>query len=336
MLAAVLLIGGCARFDDRLDQEFTPAPDPGMLDAAPPAPRPGAPSFSAPGGGTTTAAPEEPGPCTDPDPAVVATCLEATSAVAGLGSEALLVETGGRALVVAPEVDPVEFGRVDVRGGRVVAVAPSPDFDQDRIVYALVVGGGDSRIEKLARGQTSRTVAELPPADGGGLVYDGDVLTVGVGDRLLSFPDYRGIGTAGRPEVVAGGLGEIRGVCRGHDGVFVTATTDRGIVVRDADDVMWTWPDQREVGGCVATEDALAVALPGARRVDVLPLAGSGPRGEPEPLAEGTYGRLTGLAVVADGVLMSTTTNTDGGEPVPTDDRAVVLPLSGGGADSRV
>ena len=51
---------------------------------------------------------------------------------------------------------PEEFGRVDPRAGRVVAIAPSPDFAQDRLVYLLVVGDGPTRVERLARGDAAR------------------------------------------------------------------------------------------------------------------------------------------------------------------------------------
>jgi len=153
----------------------------------------------------------------------------------------------------------------------------------------------------------------------------------------VRFPDFRGIGRAGAPQVVASDLGDVRGLCLADGATYVTALTPRGAVVRNARSVVWTWPDQREVGGCVATAEALGVALPAAARADVLPLAGGGPGGEPQPVGEKTYGRLTGLGVVADGLMLATTTNKDGGAPVPTDDRAVLLPLqASGGADSKV
>lgn len=335
LVVLAMAIAGCARFDDRLDAPFTPAPGPGA-GAAPPSSPPGIPpptSTPAPGGSEP---PAETGPCVDPDPAVIATCLDPAVAVTGLGEKALVAEATGGVKIVSVDAPPEEFGRVDPRGGRVTAVAPSPDFAQDRLVYLLVVGDGPSRVERLARGDTPRTVAELAPAQSGGLAFVNDVLTVGVGPELLTFPGFTGIGLAENPEVVARDLGQISALCTHQDDLYLSAVTDRGAVIRTADRVIWTWPDQRSAGGCAAAEDAVALALPDAERADTLPLSGGAARGQPEALAEGRYGRITGLAVVGDGVLLGGTTNKRGGSPVPTDDRAVILPQSGGGgSDAR-
>lgn len=272
----------------------------------------------------------------DPDPAVIATCLGPALAVAGLGDGALVAESTGAVRIVSPDADPEEFGRVDPRGGRVAAVAPSPDFAQDRLVYLLVVGDGPSRVERLARGDAPRTVAELAPAESGGLAFVADVLTVGVGSELVRFPSFTGIGRAERPEVIARDLGGIQALCVHDDEVYLSTVTDRGAALRAPDRMVWTWPDQRSAGGCAAGEGTLAIALPDAERVDTLQTAGGAARGQPEALAEGRYGRLTGLTMVGEGILLAGTTNTAGGSPVSTDDRAVILPDAGGGGDARM
>ncbi|WP_216693190.1 oxidoreductase [Dietzia psychralcaliphila] len=335
VVVLAVAMAGCARFDDRLEAPFTPAPGPGM-GAAPPSSPPGIPPPSSPPSPGEPEATPERGPCVDPDPAVIATCLEPAVAVAGLGEKALVAESTGGVKIVSVDAPPEDFGRVDPRGGRVAAVAPSPDFAQDRLVYLLVVGDGPSRVERLARGDAPRTVAELAPAETGGLAFVDDVLTVGAGSELVRFPGFRGIGLAEDPEIVARDLGQINGLCTHLSDLYLSAVTDRGAVIRTADQVIWTWPDQRSAGGCAAAEDSLAVALPDAERADVLPLAGGAARGQPEALAEGRYGRITGLASVGDGVLLGGTTNKRGGSPVPTDDRAVILPQTGGGGgDAR-
>lgn len=334
ILVLALAVAGCARFDDRLDQPFTPAPGPGM-GAGPPAPPPDAgPPLTSPGPREPDRTPET-GPCVDPDPAVIATCLDPAVGVAGLGERALVAESTGAITLVSPDADPEEFGRVDPGAGRVVAAVPSPDFDQDRLVYVLVVGDGPTRVERLARGDTPRTVAELPEADSGGLAFVDTVLTVAAGSELVRYPDFTGIGRAENPEVIGRGLGRVQALCHHRDELYLTALTDRGVVVRSPERVVWTWPGQRSVGGCAATPDALAVALPDAERVDTLGTAGGVARGEPEPLAEGRYGRLTGLATVGEGLLLAGTTNREGGAPGPTDDRAVILPDAGGSGDAR-
>ena len=335
LLVLAVAMSGCARFDDRLDAPFTPAPGPGAGAAPPSTPSGPPPAPSTPPSGEPGPPPET-GPCVDPDPAVIATCLEPAVAVAALGERAVVAESTGGVKIVSPDDDPEDFGRVDTGGGRVAAVAPSPDFAQDRLLYLLVVGDGPTRVERLARGDTPRTVAELAPADSGGLAFVDEVLTVGVGDELLRFPGFTGIGRADAPEVVARDLGRVRGLCVHGDDLFLSTVTDRGATVRTADRVVWTWPDQRTAGGCAATESSIAVALPDALRVDTLQTAGGAARGQPEPLAQDRYGRLTGLAAIGGGVLLAGTTNKSGGSPVPTDDRVVVLPQSGGGGDARV
>lgn len=335
LLVLALAVSGCARFDDRLDHPFTPAPGPGMGAEPPPAPPGSPPPQTSPRSDETDPAPET-GPCVDPDPAVIATCLDPVVGVAGIGERALVAETTGAVSFVAPDADPEEFGRVDPGAGRVAAAVPSPDFDQDRLVYLLVVGDGPTRVERLARGDTPRTVAELPAADSGGLAFIDTVLTVGVGSELVRFPGFTGIGRAEDPEVIGSDLGRIQALCTDGDDLYLSTLTDRGAVIRSPETVVWTWPDQRAAGGCAATQDTLAIALPDAERVDTLDTAGGAARGQPEQLAEGRYGRLTGLAVIGDGVLLAGTTNKDGGSPVPTDDRAVILPESGGSGDARI
>ena len=333
LLTVVLTAAACARFDDRLDDPFTPAPPPGMGAAPPSSPPDQSPPTSEPG---ESPPPPEQGPCVDPDPAVIATCLDPVRAVTGLGERALVAEASGAVSVVAIDAPPEDFGRVDPGDGRVVAAAASPDYAEDRLVYVLVVGDGPSRVERLARGDSPTTVAELPPASTGGLVFVVEVLTVAAGSEVVRFPDFSGIGRAERPDVVTRDVGEVHGLCTHGEDLYMSALTERGVVARTPDHVVWTWPDQQSVGGCAATDSTLSLALPDSMRVDSLPMAGGASRGQPQPVVEEDYGRITGLAAVGDGVLLGGTTNKDGGSPVETDDRVVVLPNSGdGGGDAR-
>jgi hypothetical protein len=54
-----------------------------------------------------------------------------------------------------------------------------------------------------------------------------------------------------------------------------------------------------------------------------------------ETALQDTYGRLGAATVGPDGLIWFGTLNKDGGDPVPSDDRVVRIPLAGGGGASR-
>jgi glucose/arabinose dehydrogenase len=98
----------------------------------------------------------------------------------------------------------------------------------------------------------------------------------------------------------------------------------------------WTWPDRPGVAGCAATPDAVLVVMSTAGNGQRLPLAPDGSfSGKPEVVLdkEQGFGLLGGLDVVNAQVAVVGTINKDGGKPVSSDDRAIVItvPTSGGG-----
>src|SRR5699024_6903806 len=142
----------------------------------------------------------------------------------------LVAEASGAVSVVAIDAPPEDFGRVDPGDGRVVAAAASPDYAEGRLVYVLVVGDGPSRVERLARGASPTTVAELPPASSGGRVVVDRVPTVAAGSEVVGFPDFSGIGPGEAPDVGTRGVGEVHGVCTHGEDLYMSALTDRGVV----------------------------------------------------------------------------------------------------------
>ncbi|MGW8654488.1 PQQ-dependent sugar dehydrogenase, partial [Nocardia salmonicida] len=88
-----------------------------------------------------TRSPRPKGPCIDPDPNVVATCLDSGAGLVGLGGYALVTERRtGRILQVTvvdpslPQIPPVEIAaiRVDATGdGGLSDIALSPTFWED-------------------------------------------------------------------------------------------------------------------------------------------------------------------------------------------------------------
>lgn len=95
----------------------------------------------------------------------------------------------------------------------------------------------------------------------------------------------------------------------------------------------WTWPDRPGVGGCVAVQGVVAVALGAGKAVASLATdPGTGAiTTPPGAVAKDTYGQLEGLALGADGLLWVSTVNKTAGEPGPNDDKVVKIPMPSGG-----
>jgi glucose/arabinose dehydrogenase len=355
------LLAGCARFDDSAAKPFTPAPT------------------IEPEGQGPTSAPRTPpstgqrpaGPCIDPDPAVVVSCLDPTAGLTVLpdGQQALVAERlTGRILRVtavdsneAPP-DPVEVARLDVDAagdGGLSDVALSPTYAEDGLIYAYLTTATDNRVVRLGAGGVPKPILTGIPKGATGnhgaidfisptemVVLTGDAGNPGAaGDpgslagKLLKI-DNPAPGNAG-PRVLATGVGAAGGVCPDHrDSIWFTdrtATEDR--LQRVAPDgtvsTAWTWPDRPGAAGCAAGIDAVAIAMTGAR---ALAFASADPNthaitSAPTLAAQDKYGALNGATLGADGNVWVGTVNKQGGKPGPLDDRVVRIPppKAGGG-----
>lgn len=90
----------------------------------------------------------------------------------------------------------------------------------------------------------------------------------------------------------------------------------------------WGTSEASPSGGAIAGGSLWAAALAGDRLWRV-PLAPDGSVGEPKALLTDEYGRLRTVIRSPRGSLWVTTSNRDGrGDPVPSDDRILVLPLN--------
>lgn len=358
---AASVLSGCADFDESTASPFTPEPTiQSNVEVAPQNPQPS----------TTTAPPIAPrgplGPCVDADPAVIATCLDTTGGLLTLpdGNSGLVAERRtGRILQVAPGQIPVEVAKIDVDGsadGGLLDIALSPTFVEDNLIYAYVTTGSDNRVVRIAPGDTAKVVLGGIPrgANGnrGSLEFAApDQLMVLTGDagnpaaandpaslagKLLRVRSLAPNATPPRPDVVLSGIGNGGGVCV-EPGIATwvtdrTALEDRlqrvgadGTVTAPA----WTWPDRPGVGGCVAVQGVVAVALGAGKAVASLATdPGTGAiTTPPGAVAKDTYGQLEGLALGADGLLWVSTVNKSAGEPGPNDDKVVKIPMPSGG-----
>ena len=363
LAVGVLAVPSCARFDDSTTTPFTPQPtfDPG------PGVGPLDPTTTTT---TPSASSRPPGPCVDPDPAVVATCLDVTGGLVTMpdGNSALVTERRtGRILQVAPETEPVEVATIPVDGsgdGGLMDVTLSPTFAEDRLLYAYITTATDNRVVRIAAGDTPKDVLTGIPRGTSGnagaiefvsptelVVLTGDAGNPSAANdpsslsgKLLKLP-LPAPGAAATPSVVLSGIGTAGDVCRDPNGaLWVTDRTpleDRhqrvGVDGSTGTGPAWTWPERPGVAGCAAAPDGIAISLTDAKAVAVLTTdPGTGAvTAAPVLAAEDRYGMLRGAASSPDGLLWVSTINKTGAEPGPNDDRVVRIqfPAGGGGFD---
>ena len=206
-------------------------------------------------------------------------------------------------------------------GGRIA-------FDADRALY---VGTGDGGTPALAKNPKSLA---------------GKIL------RLDEFGKPEKSNTSGTA-VFASGFSDVTGMCLLPGGSIGALdhrrTADVLFAVEEGEDysgatsgrAMWTWPHaEGGASDCAVSGSELAnTSLDGKQLVGLM-FAGQtsgGFSGEPQVLLDDKYGRLLTVTVgrAADTDLYwMTTSNKDGkGEPVPADDRVIVLPAGGGGGE---
>lgn len=355
------LLAGCAVTPDFPDQNagpWRPRPDPGQQIG--PQPRiPGDQGGPAP-------APENqppPGPpqgCDDPDPAVVATCLNPISAIAVLpsGQAALVAERAtGRILRVEPETEPVEIARipVDAAAGGLSGLALSPTYDEDELIYAYIATPTEHQLVRIAPGDVPKKVlGGIPPGPGGTLAVDGSgALLVATGSggegplagkllRVTPFGDPAPDNPDPGSPVVADGLNEPRGLCpdRVTGAIWLTDSEPTADVLRRVvpgqpqGEPAWTWPGNPGASGCVAAPDQLMVTFNSERPAFSVSLGPAGSFvGQPTDVPLERYGRIGAAADGPDGLLVWLgTANKAGGQPISSDDRVFVLsPAAGGG-----
>lgn len=371
-LAAVtcaLLLAGCATFPDTGSREWREKTEGQGEIGGPPSIPETAPPGAPPG---ETQDPRQDGPapppagCEDPDPQVVATCLEPVGAIAVLpdGESALVGERGtGRILRVAADTEPELLTTLEVDptgGGGLTGLVLSPSFAEDQLVYAYVTTPADNRVVRIAPGDVPKPVlTDIPRGD----ADNGGALGVDPSGKLLVATGAAGgagglagavlrVDTLGRPApdnpdpaspVWATGLTAPGGLCT-DPRQDVTWVTDR---VADADVLhrlapgalnaaAWRWPERPGVAGCAAIDGAVAVSLTDSAALSVLSPTPEGAFiGEPQTVLADSYGRLAAAATTGpDGLIwLGTVNKAPGGDPVSSDDRVIrILPPNGGGA----
>jgi glucose/arabinose dehydrogenase len=376
LLVATLVLGGCAalpEFPERGSGPWRPKPDLGPQSGPQPqVPHaPGLPEVPQPPPDVPQGAPPAPPRgCEDPDPAVVATCLNPVTAIAVLpgGRSALVAERGGRILRVERGVDPVEIATLPVDtigGGGLTGLALSPSYAEDELIYAYVTTETGNQVVRVAPGDVPKPVLPGIPRGPGGnsgaigvdpsgalIVATGDAGNPGLaGDPTSLAGKVLRVTTSGEPAVgnpdpgspvIASGLHAPSGICTDPvDGsTWITGSDgerdllQRVVAGQPLAEPEWTWPQAPDASGCAVVQGRMQIALTGAASLFALDLGPGGSFvGQPQTIPLPHYGRISAAAAGGGGVVWLGTSNTDGGQPISSDERVFQLidVLGGGG-----
>ncbi|WP_280271544.1 PQQ-dependent sugar dehydrogenase [Nocardia wallacei] len=351
------LLAGCARFDESASGPFTPAPTIRPEGVEPTTPQP--PSTKK----------RPPGPCEDPDPSVVASCVNDSTGVLAMpdGTTGVVAERATGKIFMIDTQDPgpwpyymKQMAQVDVDAsgdGGLLDIALSPTYGQDKLIYAYVTTGSDNRVVRIGADGTAKPILTgIPKSDSGNrgsiefiaadkmLVLTGDAGNPGaaadqgsLAGKLLRLTNPAPGSSA--PDVLASGIGTAGGVCPDIEGNIWftdrTAVADRlqRLDPNGAITTAWNWPDHPGVAGCVAGDDFVAVAMSDAKGLAMAKVEKDSHAitSAPALMYQDKWGRLNDAAPGPNGLIWASTANKVGGQPTPTDDRVVVISPSGAG-----
>jgi glucose/arabinose dehydrogenase len=251
--------------------------------------------------------------------------------------------------------------------GGLTGLALSPSYAEDQLLFAYVTTKTDNRLVRIAPGDTPKPVLTGIPRGASGnrgalaLDHRGALLlaTGNAGNPTLARNpgslagkvlrlDASGQAAPDNPtpaRIVAQGIYSPAGVCASMDGsrLWVTDNTPTADLLyhlepgKPLGEAAWSWPDRPGVAGCASTPDGVLVVTAKTGSLQELPMAEDGSfSGKPEVTLEGKdgFGRLAGFDLVNDRLGVAGTVNKDGGTPVSSDDRALVItviPTGGGG-----
>ncbi|HKN55655.1 MAG TPA: PQQ-dependent sugar dehydrogenase [Amycolatopsis sp.] len=260
--------------------------------------------------------------------------------------------------------------------GGLTSLALSPSYVEDQLVFAYITTASDNRVVRFAKGQAPKPVLTGIPkgaaGNRGALGTDGNgALLVATGDagnpnaaadpnslagKVLRI-DTSGKAVAGNPNgslVYASGVHDPGGLCSSADGARVWVTDrpgDKDVLFRvqpgPLTTPVWTWPDKPGVAGCVDFVDAtqfVSVGTSGTPSLQNVPMNAQGAvTGKPTVTLDGktgkppvTYGRLAAISMINPTLAVAGTVNKDGGNPVSSDDRVVLIsPASSNGGAGK-
>ncbi|WP_439029415.1 PQQ-dependent sugar dehydrogenase [Gordonia terrae] len=361
VLAVVTIaVGGCADFSAQDREREAGAFSPNNRPSGQPEPTP-------PPATPRETQPPPTGPCVDPDPAVIATCLASTGGLMPgdeQGEVTVVAErTTGRILTTKRYGPQRTLGeaQVDASGdGGLIDFAFSPTYSQDRLIYALITTAADNRIVRLAPGDVPKPILTgIPKGTTGnmGSMYfrSPTELVVATGDagnpaaaddpsslagKVLLVTSLSS-GTNPRPAILAAGFGSTVSLCPNASTgtVYIAdqkATEDRVQVLEEGGPkVLWTWPDKPQIAGCGVAGGNIYVSTTRTQRIEGInePTREEPTITAPVVVLDRRYGALGRMAALPNGLLQVATVNKQVGAAKPTDDRVFRFLPSGGGND---
>ncbi|MGH8963843.1 MAG: PQQ-dependent sugar dehydrogenase, partial [Actinomycetes bacterium] len=239
-----LMLAGCATFPEQGPREWHEQLEGASELGGPPSvPKPAPPPQTGPElgqEGQEGGEQREPTGCDDPDPQVIATCLDPVGAIAVLPDNLSAFageQRTGRVLRVEEDSDPELVAVVPVDtsgGGGLTGLVLSPSFVEDQLAYAYITTPQDNRVVRIApneppepvltgipRGPTNNAGALALDADGSLLVATGNAgqsepAPDSLAGKLLRI-DGQGHPAEGNPDpaspVLSSGLQSPGGIC---------------------------------------------------------------------------------------------------------------------------
>ena len=254
--------------------------------------------------------------------------------------------------------------QVDASGdGGLTGLSLSPTYNEDQLAFAYITTASDNRVVRFTKGQQPKPILTGIPkgatGNRGALATDGKgALLVATGDagnpaaaadpaslagKILRI-DTAGAAAQGNPtpgsRTFATGVHSPGGLCKAADGSRLWLTdrspdTDALYKVQPGAALAapaWTWPDRPGVAGCADGGDSIMIGTSVAGTVQQVPITLDGSvGGQPKTIMDGkngpAYGRYGGMDPISTQYALVGTVNKDGGTPVSSDDRVVVIQL---------
>ncbi|WP_161897102.1 PQQ-dependent sugar dehydrogenase [Gordonia spumicola] len=299
------------------------------------------------------------GPCVDPNPAVIATCLDSTAGLRPADEQGVTTYVAERTtgkIILSKRYGPQRaIAKVDVDAsgdGGLVDFELSPTWSEDQMIFALITTPSDNRIVRIAStGSVKPVLTGIPKGSTGNL---GSIAFTGPNELTVATGDAGDPGAANdrsslagkiftidpnqsspKPVIEASGLGSNVALCRdSSDGRLYVADSgaagDRlSLVTQNSLKTLWTWPDRPGLTGCATGTDSITVSIASKKRLDVFGKPSANKPTVSEPSSEdmsktfGAVGRLTSLG----GAFQLATVNktASNAKPVGTDDRVAIF-----------